>query len=138
MLEAKLYLGHDLVCSIASETIQNSEEYISQSDDRVKQDCESKAFVRLAEKIKKRFPRLPVIITADGLYVTQRVLQICKDYGWDYIIRYKEQEYRALPEKENAGDGIEYQNQIPFGAFDVNLIYYKEKKSAGRQGREGN
>lgn len=145
VLEAKLYLGHDLVCSIASETIQNSEEYISQSDDRVKQDCESKAFVRLAEKIKKRFPRLPVIITADGLYVTQRVLQICKDYGWDYIIRYKEgcaasieQEYRALPEKENAGDGIEYQNQIPFGAFDVNLIYYKEKKSAGRQGREGN
>lgn len=81
VLEAKLYLGHDLVCSIASETIQNSEEYISQSDDRVKQDCESKAFVRLAEKIKKRFPRLPVIITADGLYVTQRVLQICKDYG---------------------------------------------------------
>ena len=76
VLEAKLYLGHDLVCSIASETIQNSEEYISQSDDRVKQDCESKAFVRLAEKIKKRFPRLPVIITADGLYVTQRVLQI--------------------------------------------------------------
>lgn len=71
MLEAKLYLGHDLVCSIASETIQNSEEYISQSDDRVKQDCESKAFVRLAEKIKKRFPRLPVIITADGLYVTR-------------------------------------------------------------------
>ena len=138
VLEAKLYLGHDLVCSIASETIQNSEEYISQSDDRVKQDCESKAFVRLAEKIKKRFPRLPVIITADGLYVTQRVLQICKDYGWDYIIRYKEgcassieQEYRALPEKENAGDGIEYQNQIPFGAFDVNLIYYKEKKVLG-------
>lgn len=109
VLEAKLYLGHDLVCSIASETIQNSEEYISQSDDRVKQDCESKAFVRLAEKIKKRFPRLPVIITADGLYVTQRVLQICKDYGWDYIIRYKEgcaasieQEYEVLPEKENA------------------------------------
>ena len=109
VLEAKLYLGHDLVCSIASETIQNSEEYISQSDDRVKQDCESKAFVRLAEKIKKRFPRLPVIITADGLYVTQRVLQICKDYGWDYIVRYKEgcaasieQEYEVLPEKENA------------------------------------
>ena len=100
---------------------------------------------REQERARKRFPRLPVIIMADGLYVTQRVLQICKDYGWDYIIRYKEgcaasieQEYRALPEKENAGDGIEYQNQIPFGAFDVNLIYYKEKKSAGRQGREGN
>lgn len=32
----------------------------------MKQDCESKAFIRLAEKIKKRFPRLPVIITSDG------------------------------------------------------------------------
>lgn len=93
---------------------------------------------REQERARKRFPRLPVIITADGLYVTQRVLQNCKDYGWDYIIRYKEgcaasieQEYEVLPEKENAGDGIEYQNQIPFGAFDVNLIYYKEKKVLG-------
>lgn len=93
---------------------------------------------REQERARKRFPRLPVIITADGLYVTQRVLQNCKDYGWDYIIRYKEgcaasieQEYEVLPEKENAGDGIEYQNQIPFGAFNVNLIYYKEKKVLG-------
>ena len=88
VLEAKLYLGHNLLCSIATETIQNSEEYLNQREDKVKQDCESKAFIRLAEKIKKRFPRLPVIITADGLYVTQRVLQICQDNGWDYIIRY--------------------------------------------------
>lgn len=135
VLKAKLSLGHNLLCSIATETIQNSEEYISQSEDKVKQDCESKAFIRLAEKIKKRFPRLPVIITADGLYVTQRVLQICRNNGWDYIIRYKEgcaatieQEYRALPEKEKAGEDIEYQNQIPFGENDVNLIYYTEKK----------
>lgn len=66
VLEAKLYLGHNLLCSIATETIQNSEEYISQSEAKVKQDCESKAFIRLAEKIKKRCPRLPVNITADG------------------------------------------------------------------------
>ena len=55
-MEAKLYLGNNLVCSIASEPIQNSEEYINQREEEVKQDCESKAFVRLAEKIKKRFP----------------------------------------------------------------------------------
>lgn len=96
---------------IASETIQNSEEYISQSDDRVKQDCEEQGICTPCRKDqKKNFPVFRCIITADGLYVTQRVLQICKDYGWDYIIRYKEgcaasieQEYRALPEKENAG-----------------------------------
>jgi len=71
VLEAKLYFGNNLVCSIASEPIQNSEEYINQREEEVKQDCESKAFVRLAEKIKKRFPRLPIIITVDGLYVCQ-------------------------------------------------------------------
>ena len=27
---------------------------------------------------------------ADGLYVSQKVIQVCKDYGWDYIICYKE------------------------------------------------
>ena len=46
---------NNLVCSIASEPIQNSEEYINQSEEKIKQDCESKAFIRLAEKIKKTF-----------------------------------------------------------------------------------
>ncbi len=135
MLEAKIYFGNDLVCSIASEPIENSENYIKQSDDAVKQDCESKAFVRLAEKIKKKYPRLPVILTADSLYVTQKVLQICKEYNWEYIIRYKEgsapliaKEYRALPEKETVGADIEFQNEILFQDSDVNLIYYRERR----------
>lgn len=135
VLEAKVYLGNNLVCSVASETIQNSEEYVHQSEERVKQDCESKAFIRLAEKIKQRFPRLPIVIIADGLYVSQKVLETCKKYGWDYIIRYKEgsapsiaEEYQMLPEKEKVDEGIEYQNQIPFKEQDVNLIYYVEKK----------
>ena len=75
------------------------------------------------------------MIIADGLYVSQKVLDICKKYGWDYIIRYKEgsapsiaEEYRMLPEKEKVDEGIEYQNQIPFKEQDVNLIYYAEKK----------
>lgn len=135
VLEAKLYLGNNFVCSIATEAIENSEEYINQSEEKVKQDCESKAFIRLAKKIKKSFPRLPIIITADGLYVSQKVIQTCTENGWDYIIRYKEgcastiaHEYQALPEKEKTGSEIEYQNQIMFQNTDVNLIYYTEKK----------
>ena len=31
MLEAKIYFGDSIVCSIASETIENSEEYITQT-----------------------------------------------------------------------------------------------------------
>lgn len=125
VLEAKIYFENNLVCSIASEIIENSEEYVNQSDDSIKQDCESKAFVRLAAKIKEKY----------GLYVTQKVLQICREYSWDYIIRYKEgsassiaKEYQALPEKETVGRDIEYQNEIMFYDFDINLIYYREKR----------
>ena len=135
VLEAKIYFGNNIVCSIATETIENSDEYLNQSEESVKQDCERKAFVRLAAKIKKKFPRLPIIITADGLYVTKKVLQICRDYQWDYIIRYKEgsassiaKEYRALPEKETIGTSIEYQNKVIFNDFDVNLIYYRGRR----------
>ena len=135
VLEAKIYFGDNLVCCIASETIENSDAYVNQSDEAVKQDCESKAFLRLVAKIKKKFPRLPIFITADGLYVTKKVLQICQEYHWDYIIRYKEgcassiaKEYRALPEKEIIGTDIEYQNKIMFNDFDVNLIYCREKR----------
>ena len=107
VLGANLYLGNNFVCSIATKPIQNSQEYIRQNEEKIKQDCEKKAFVRLTEKIRKCFPRLPINLTADGLYVSQKVIQICKDYGWDYIIRYKQgcapsitKEYEALPEKE--------------------------------------
>ena len=142
VLEAKIYLGNNLVCSIASEPIENSDEYVNQSEEAIKQDCESKAFVRLAAKIKKKFPRLPIVISADGLYVTQRVLQICKEYQWDYIIRYKEgrassiaTEYRALPEVEKSGTDIEFQNDIMFQDFDVNLVYYKDKRKSDGEER---
>ena len=140
VLEAKIYFGNDIVCSIGSETIENSEEYINKSHDAVKQDCESKAFKRLAKKIKDSFPRLPIIILADGLYVSQTVLEICENNGWDYIIRYKEgcassiaKEYRSLPEKEVIDDDIEFQNDIMFQERDVNLVYYRE-----RQKKSGN
>ena len=73
-----------------------------------------------------------VIVEPSELDVTKTVPQICKDYHWDYIIRYKEgsassiaKEYRALPEKETVGTDIEYQNKVMFNDFDVNLIYYQ-------------
>ena len=72
VLEAKIYLGDGLVCSIASEFIENSESdrerYRRMSEEQIKQDCELKAFVRLAAKIKKCYPRLPILLLGDSLY----------------------------------------------------------------------
>ena len=136
VLEAKIYFGNNLVCSIATEPIENSAEYNEKklSEEEIKQDCESKAFVRLASKIKKRFPRLPICIVADGLYVSEKVLKICKANKWDYIIRYKEgcapsieQEYEAIPEKKKVG-GTEYVNGVIFKDLNVNVLKYRETK----------
>ena len=136
VLEAKIYFGNDLVCSMATETIENSTKYNEKklSEEEIKQDCESKAFKRLAEKLKMKFPRLPICIVADGLYVSDPVIQICKDNHWDYIIRYKEgsapsieKEYQAIPEKMTVGN-CEYVNGIIFGKHDVNMLKFSETK----------
>ncbi len=137
ILEAKIYFGNNLVCSMATETIENSEEYEHKkmTEESIKQDCESKAFVRLAKKIKERFPRLPICIVADGLYVEHKVLQTCEENNWKYIIRYKEgcassiqKEYQSIPEQQVAGKA-EYVNDVIFGDQEVNVLKYKETKT---------
>lgn len=136
VLEAKIYFGNNLIASIATETIENSEEYQNKkyTEEAIKQDCESKAFIRIAGKIKKRFPRLPICIAADGLYVNEKVMNLCKKYSWDYLIRYKEgcaksieEEYQAIPEKNRAGKA-EYINGIIYKEGTVNVLRYEETK----------
>ena len=60
VLEAKLIVG-EMVLSIGSEFVENEDENVA------KQDCEIQAFKRLAQKIKKEYPRLKIIVGADAL-----------------------------------------------------------------------
>ena len=85
VLEAKLVTSSGHAISLASEFIENQA-----NRDYEKQDCEQKAFVRLAEKIKKYFPRLPICILADGLYPNNTMFSICRENGWGFIITLKE------------------------------------------------
>lgn len=142
VLEAKIYFGNNLVASIATEPIENDTEYSAKklSDEEIKQDCESKAFLRLSQKLKKAYPRLPICILADGLYVSENVINRCKEYNWEYIIRYKEgsassiaQEYNAIPEKTKA-ENAEFINGIIYKDGTVNVLTYKETKM--KKGKE--
>jgi hypothetical protein len=85
VLEARLVTACGLSIPIATEWITN--EYQMEYD---KQDCELKAFKRLAAKIKERFPRLPICILTDALYANGPVMQLCEDYYWKYIITLKD------------------------------------------------
>jgi len=89
VLEAKLILG-EFVFSIGTEFIENEDEFVS------KQDCERNAFKRLAKRLKKEFPRLPICILADSLYANGPVMDICKVNRWEYIIRFKSGSIKTL------------------------------------------
>jgi len=82
VLEAKLITQNGMGFSIASVFIENEEEY-------EKQDCELKAFYRLAKILEKRFSRLPMCLLFDGLYPNKNVLEICRKNKWGYYITLK-------------------------------------------------
>lgn len=93
VLEAKLVTSNGMAISVGTEWIANGEDQFD------KQDCEQKAFKRLAVKLKKIFPRLPICITADGLYPNQHFFTICQDNGWDFIVTLKDGCLPALQEE---------------------------------------
>ncbi len=55
-----------------------------------RQDCGLKASVRIAEKLKKDFPRLPICICGDGLYPDRTFSGICRENEWEYIVSFRE------------------------------------------------
>jgi len=83
VLEAKLVTATGLALSIATEFIENVQPHAD------KQDCELKAFARLAEKLRANFPRLPIILLGDTLYACEPVFDICKRNRWHFIFTFK-------------------------------------------------
>lgn len=139
VLEAKIVFGESLIVSIASEFIENNGEDAERqkglSEEKRKQDCETKAFQRLSGKIKKAFPRLPIILLADSLYASEPVMDTCRDKGWEFLIRYKTgsipsitEEYEKIPEKEREGH-TEFVNAIDYNGKPVNMLRFWEEKS---------
>lgn len=120
-----------MVLSIGSEFVENG------NNEETKQDCEIKAFKRLAQKIKEEYPRLKIIISGDALYACKPVLDICKENGWKYIIRFKEGAIPSLYEEfekvvkianESKEEDYEYVTKLDYQEEKVNIIKYTEEK----------
>lgn len=99
VLEAKLVTPDGLALSVASEFIENTDPKAT------KQDCELKAFGRLADKIKKQYPQLRLCLCMDALYANGAVFTICEKNGWKYFITFKPGSLPAL--------WTEYQSLLP-------------------------
>ena len=125
VLEAKLVVG-DMVLSIDTEFIENEKTY-------EKQDCEQKAFQRLAERLKKNYKRLPICILGDSLYAVDPVFKLCEENTWKYILTFKEgrtkslwtefEELKKLADNNNYNDkGYVWVNQIEYRENLVNVL----------------
>lgn len=139
VLEAKLVVGN-MVFSIGSEFVENKEDIErmnSDKNEKSKQDCEINAFKRLVKKIKSNYPRLAIIISGDALYANSSILEICKEYGWKYIIRFKEgaiptlfNDFEGIVKKENESKKENYEivTNIEYNEYKINVIRYTEEK----------
>lgn len=80
VLEAKLVTANGYALSLMTEFIENSDPQAT------KQDCELKAFYRLAERLKRRFPRAHFCLLLDGLFAGGPTLAVCEKKDWKYLI----------------------------------------------------
>ena len=116
VVEAKLITEDGLAFSVGTEFVENSEpEY-------VKQDCELKAFYRLAEVLYARFPRLPVILLMDSLYANDKVLKICTANRWSYFLSFKEGSIPTLYARMRKEFARKPSNHAVFADDDEELV----------------
>ena len=80
VLEAKLVTANGYALSLMTEFIENSDPQAT------KQDCELKAFYRLADRLKQRFPQTNFCLLLDGLFAGGPTLEVCKKKEWKYLI----------------------------------------------------
>ena len=89
-LEASMVFSNGMVLPVATEFL----DFMQGDEGRNKQDCEINAFKRLAKRLKTLFPRLKIMLLIDGLYVKGTIMEICREYGWEFMITLKD---KSLP-----------------------------------------
>jgi len=96
VLEAKLVTANGLVFSLMTEFIENP------GEKPTKQDCELKAFYRLADRLKQRFPRLPICLLLDGLFAGGPTFALCDKHHWKYLVVLTEDDLPSVHQELDA------------------------------------
>ena len=106
VLEAKIVTSNGFAFSLMTEFIENP------GDQATKQDCELKAFYRLAERLKARFPRLPILLSMDGLFAGGPTFDLCRRYGWKFMIVLKDDDLPSVNEEFEALSKLQPENHL--------------------------
>jgi hypothetical protein len=108
VLEAKLAFANGITIPLFSEFL----DYGLGDQERNKQDCEVKAFYRLAQRVKEYFPRLPILVLLDGLYADGPVLDLCRRYHWQFMIVLQDKDLPSVWEEVQGLGKLQRQNQL--------------------------
>ena len=129
-------------------------ESISNRDGTKKQDCERNAAKRLVHKIKASYPKLKIIVTADGLYSNQPFIDELNAAKMSFILVAKPSDHKVLFEWVNElmalGDGgrletadhkgrrhrYQWINQVPLnGSKDAELVNFFQYQLVAKTGK---
>lgn len=128
VLEAVFVLDSGIVLPVMTEFIENKIQnkigVINQTTCTAKQDCERKAFYRMATKLKKIFGSSKLTIVADGLYACGPVISVCRKYDWDFMLTLKEGGLPGIWEESLALMDINLQNRSGCIWGDRNQKYF--------------
>lgn len=91
VIDAKLVTPGGMALTLATEMLTNEGHEVFD-----KQDCELKAFYRLASKLHALFPRTPLVLLLDSLYANQNAIRLIESFRWKYVISFKE---GSMPER---------------------------------------
>jgi hypothetical protein len=147
VLEARLVMESGITFHLASVPV------INEGGQYDKQDCETKAFPRLAAELKARFPRLRMCILADSLHAVKPFFDVCSDMKWSYIVVFKKGRTpalwkRALKKRDaskldrrivESEEGIAKEYSwcvcLEHGGHTVHALFCNEKPVKGKTGR---
>lgn len=139
VLEANLAFQNGMVLPLMSEFLVYSEGDTSNN----KQDCETKAFYRLAKRLKKQFSHLPIMVLLDGLYATGPVMDICRKNNWQFMIVLQDkslpsvwEEFYGLKQLDNKNNrfAMKWGNRKQQFEWINNILYYYGKNQKKRIG----
>lgn len=103
VLEANLAFENGMVIPLLSEVLSDTEG----EQPKDKQDCEQKAFHRLAQRLKQCFSHLPILLLLDGLYPNGPIIQRCRQNNRDFMIVLQDSSLPTLWEEINGLDKLQ-------------------------------
>jgi hypothetical protein len=151
-LVAFLVLEEGFAIPIAVEFIENMEV------NALKQDCEIKAFHRLAKKIKEAFPQTPIWLLGDALYADQNVIRLCQKQGWGYSLNLKETDLKVFwrdaqeilklspqnklviketrPDQKTRTKTYQWVNHVEYNELKLSAVFLEEEEWQSQEERE--